>query len=97
MEPIVVHTGTTIPIMNDDIDTDQIIPKQFLKNLLKTGYENALFYNWRYLPDGSPDPKFILNAPDRQEATILITGSNFGSGSSREHAAWPLKIGGSGW
>lgn len=91
MEPIVVHTGTTIPIMNDDIDTDQIIPKQFLKNLLKTGYENALFYNWRYLPDGSPDPKFILNAPDRQEATILITGSNFGSGSSREHAAWALK------
>lgn len=91
MEPIVVHTGTTIPIMNDDIDTDQIIPKQFLKNLLKTGYENALFYNWRYLPDGSPDPKFILNAPDRQEATILITGSNFGSGFSREHAAWALK------
>ncbi|KRM02036.1 3-isopropylmalate dehydratase small subunit [Limosilactobacillus gastricus] len=91
MEPIVVHTGTTIPIMNDDIDTDQIIPKQFLKNLLKTGYENALFYNWRYLPDGRPDPKFILNAPERQAATILITGSNFGSGSSREHAAWALK------
>lgn len=91
MEPIVVHTGTTILIMNDDIDTDQIIPKQFLKNLLKTGYENALFYNWRYLPDGSPDPKFILNAPDRQEATILITGSNFGSGSSHEHAAWAFK------
>jgi len=62
-----------------------------LKNLLKTGYENALFYNWRYLPDGSPDPKFILNAPDRQEATILITGSNFGSGSSHEHAAWAFK------
>ena len=91
MEPIVVHTGTTIPIMNDDIDTDQIIPKQFLKNLLKTGYENALFYNWRYLPDGRPDPKFILNAPERQAATILITGSNFGSSSSREHAAWALK------
>ncbi|WP_295774941.1 3-isopropylmalate dehydratase small subunit [uncultured Limosilactobacillus sp.] len=91
MEPIVVHTETTIPIMNDDIDTDQIIPKQFLKNLLKTGYENALFYNWRYLPDGRPDPKFILNAPERQAATILITGSNFGSGSSREHAAWALK------
>lgn len=91
MKPIVVHTGTTIPIMNDDIDTDQIIPKQFLKNLLKTGYENALFYNWRYLPDGRPDPKFILNAPERQAATILITGSNFGSGSSREHAAWALK------
>ena len=91
MEPIVVHTGTTIPIMNDDIDTDQIIPKQFLKNLLKTGYENALLYNWRYLPDGRPDSKFILNAPERQAATILITGSNFGSGSSREHAAWALK------
>lgn len=91
MEPIVVHTGTTIPIMNDDIDTDQIIPKQFLKNLLKTGYENALFFNWRYLPDGKPNPEFILNAPERQNATILITGSNFGSGSSREHAAWALK------
>ena len=93
MEPIVVHTGTTILIMNDDIDTDQIIPKQFLKNLLKTGYENALFYNWRYLPDGSPDPKFILNAPDRQEATILIMGVVPHMNTRPGH----LKIGGSGW
>lgn len=91
MDAITVHRGTTIPLMNNNIDTDQIIPKQFLKNILKTGYGKHLFNDWRYQDDGTPDPNFILNQPDRQKATILITGNNFGCGSSREHAAWALK------
>ncbi|WP_311408208.1 3-isopropylmalate dehydratase small subunit [Liquorilactobacillus uvarum] len=91
MEAITVHTGTTIPLMNNNIDTDQIIPKQFLKNILKIGYGKHLFHDWRFLDDGSPDPSFILNHPERKGATVLISGENFGCGSSREHAAWALK------
>ncbi|KRL01815.1 3-isopropylmalate dehydratase small subunit [Liquorilactobacillus capillatus] len=91
MEAITIHEGTTIPLMNNNIDTDQIIPKQFLKNILKIGYGKHLFHDWRFLDDGRPDPKFILNHPERQGATILISGENFGCGSSREHAAWALK------
>ncbi|GAJ27344.1 3-isopropylmalate dehydratase [Liquorilactobacillus sucicola DSM 21376 = JCM 15457] len=91
MEAITVHEGTTIPLMNNNIDTDQIIPKQFLKNILKIGYGKHLFHDWRFLDDGRPDPKFILNHEERQGATILISGENFGCGSSREHAAWALK------
>lgn len=91
MQAITTITDTTVPIMKENIDTDQLIPKQFLKNILKTGYARDLFYDWRYLPGGKPNPDFILNDADRQDATILITGDNFGCGSSREHAVWALK------
>lgn len=91
MEAITVHTGKTISLMNNNIDTDQIIPKQFLKNILKVGYGQHLFHDWRFLDNGQPNPDFILNKPEHQGATILISGDNFGCGSSREHAAWALK------
>lgn len=91
MEPITTVTSTTIPIMKENIDTDQIIPKQFLKNILKVGYGKNLFYDWRYLAPNKPNPDFILNKPERQGAQILVTGDNFGCGSSREHAVWALK------
>lgn len=90
MEAFTQHNGTTVPLMNDNIDTDQIIPKSFLKRIEKTGFGEFLFDEWRYLPDRSPNPEFTLNEPQYQEATILISGDNFGSGSSREHAAWAL-------
>ncbi|MQS89539.1 3-isopropylmalate dehydratase small subunit [Companilactobacillus mishanensis] len=91
MKPITTITNTTIPIMKENIDTDQLIPKQFLKNILKTGYGKELFYDWRYLPGGKANPDFELNKPERNGASILITGDNFGCGSSREHAVWALK------
>ncbi len=92
MEPITVHTGKSVALMRNDIDTDQIIPKQFLKNILKTGYGIHAFYDWRYLKgSGRPNPDFILNQPSSKGATILVTGNNFGCGSSREHAAWAIK------
>lgn len=90
MEAFTQHTGTTVPLMNDNIDTDQIIPKSFLKRIEKTGFGEFLFDEWRYLPDRSPNPEFTLNEPQYKDATILISGDNFGSGSSREHAAWAL-------
>ena len=90
MEVLRVVTGRTVPIMNDNIDTDQLLPKQFLKRLTKTGYGKTLFYEWRY-DHGQPKTDFILNQPERQGAAILITGNNFGIGSSREHAVWALK------
>ena len=91
MEKFTVYTGTTVPFMQDNIDTDQIIPKNFLKQVDKKGFGKHLFDEWRYLEDRSPNPDFILNKPERQEATILVSGENFGSGSSREHAAWALQ------
>lgn len=91
MKAITTITDTTVPIMKENIDTDQLIPKQFLKNILKTGYGRDLFFDWRYLPGGKPNPDFILNDADRMGASILITGDNFGCGSSREHAVWALK------
>ncbi|MGL4697371.1 3-isopropylmalate dehydratase small subunit [Enterococcus larvae] len=90
MEAFTQHTGTTVPLMNDNIDTDQIIPKSFLKRIEKTGFGEFLFDEWRYLPDRSLNPEFILNEPQYQGAEFLISGDNFGSGSSREHAAWAL-------
>ena len=90
MEPFVRHTGVVAVMDRVDVDTDQIIPKQFLKRIERTGYEDALFFDWRYLPDGSPNPDFELNRPEYQGASILITGRNFGCGSSREHAPWAL-------
>lgn len=91
MEKINIIQSTSIPIMRDNIDTDQLIPKQFLKNILKTGYGKNLFYDWRYERPNKPNPDFILNKPERQGAEILIAGENFGCGSSREHAVWALK------
>ena len=92
MEKFTVYKGTTVPLMNDNIDTDQIIPKQFLKATDKTGFGKNMFFEWRYLSDGEADnPDFILNHPEYRQATILISGDNFGSGSSREHAAWAIK------
>ncbi|WP_334330481.1 3-isopropylmalate dehydratase small subunit [Companilactobacillus sp. HBUAS59699] len=91
MRPITTITKTSVPLMKDNIDTDQLIPKQFLKNILKTGYGKNLFYDWRYLDGGKPNPDFVLNKDEYKAASILITGDNFGCGSSREHAVWALK------
>lgn len=91
METFTIYTGTTVPLMNDNIDTDQILPKQFLKLIDKKGFGKYLMYEWRYLDDNyTEDPEFIFNTPPYRKATILITGDNFGAGSSREHAAWAL-------
>ena len=91
MEPFVRLTGRAAPLDRVNVDTDQIIPKQFLKRIERTGFGPFLFFDWRYLEDGrTPNPDFELNAPEHQGATILIAGKNFGCGSSREHAPWAL-------
>jgi len=90
VKAFVRHRGRLVTLPRRDVDTDQIIPKQFLKGVERTGFGPALFYDWRYRPDGSPDPAFELNSPATQGATILVTGPNFGCGSSREHAVWAL-------
>ena len=90
MHPFSKHTGRAVSLPRANIDTDQIIPKQFLKRIERTGFGPTLFFDWRYLADGTPDPTFALNRPEAAGATILITGSNFGCGSSREHAPWAL-------
>jgi 3-isopropylmalate/(R)-2-methylmalate dehydratase small subunit len=91
MEPFRIHRGSAVPLDRANVDTDQIIPKQFLKRVERSGYGDFLFYGWRYLPDGSPDPAFILNQPQFAGASILLAGRNFGCGSSREHAPWALR------
>lgn len=91
MDPFKRHTGLVAPLDRVDVDTDQIIPKQFLKSIARTGFEAGLFYDWRFRPDGTPDPDFVLNKPEYQDASILVSGRNFGSGSSREHAPWALQ------
>jgi 3-isopropylmalate/(R)-2-methylmalate dehydratase small subunit len=83
-------TGAAIPLDRVDVDTDQIIPKQFLKRVERSGYGDFLFFDWRFLPDGSQNPTFELNRPEYVGAPILLAGRNFGCGSSREHAAWAL-------
>lgn len=91
MKPFIQHTGLVAPLDAMNVDTDQIIPKQFLKRIERTGYEDVLFYDWRYLDDGkTPNPDFEMNAPRYQGASILIARNNFGCGSSREHAPWAL-------
>jgi 3-isopropylmalate/(R)-2-methylmalate dehydratase small subunit len=84
------HTGLVAPLGRANVDTDQIIPKQFLKRIERTGFGQFLFYDWRYLPDGQPNPSFVLNEPRYQGASILVADKNFGCGSSREHAPWAL-------
>jgi 3-isopropylmalate/(R)-2-methylmalate dehydratase small subunit len=84
------HTGRVAPLDRANVDTDQIIPKQFLKRIERTGFGEFLFYDWRYLPDGELNPSFVLNEPRYKGASILVAGKNFGCGSSREHAPWAL-------
>ncbi len=91
MEAFKKHSGLAAPLNRINVDTDQIIPKQFLKGIERTGFENYLFYDWRFLDNGTPDPDFVLNAPRYQSASILVAGANFGCGSSREHAPWALQ------
>ncbi len=88
-EPINTIVSKVVPLRAENIDTDRIIPARFLKAVDSDGFGKNLFYDWRYLPDGSPNPDFILNTPEGQ-GKILLTGKNFGCGSSREHAAWAL-------
>jgi len=90
MQPFTEHTGLVVPLDRADVDTDQIIPKQFLKRIERTGFGRFLFYDWRYLEDGSPNPDFVLNRPEYSGASILLARRNFGCGSSREHAPWAL-------
>ena len=91
MEPINVLTSTAVPLPLPNIDTDQIIPKQFLKRIERTGYGQFLFYDWRLDEDGAERPGFELNRQEFRGASILLAGRNFGCGSSREHAAWALQ------
>ncbi len=90
MKPFTVHTGRVAPLDRVNVDTDQIIPKQFLKRIEKTGFGQFLFYDWRFDGGGKKNPDFVLHAPRYQGATILVAGKNFGCGSSREHAVWAL-------
>lgn len=90
MEPFTTLSSKVAWLPVDNIDTDQIIPAVYLKSTTKIGLGKGLFSNWRYRADGSPDPDFVLNRPESQGAQILLTGDNFGCGSSREHAPWAL-------
>ncbi|HID34535.1 MAG TPA: 3-isopropylmalate dehydratase small subunit [Anaerolineae bacterium] len=90
MNPFTILNATAAPLRAENVDTDQIIPARFLTAVTKTGMGQGLFAAWRYLPDGSPNPDFALNRPEYAGAQILLSGKNFGSGSSREHAVWAL-------
>ena len=90
METFTKLTGLAAPLDRANVDTDQIIPKQFLKRIERTGFGEFAFFDWRYLEDGVPNPDFVLNHARYKGATILVAGRNFGSGSSREHAPWAL-------
>lgn len=90
MIPFTTHTGRVAALPRMNVDTDQIIPKQFLKRVERTGFGPFLFHDWRYRPDGSLDPTFELNVPQARGASVLLAGANFGCGSSREHAPWAL-------
>jgi len=90
VKPVTTITGTMLPLDRGDVDTDQIIPQQFLKRIERDGYGEFLFYNWAHTDDGTPSSDFVLNDPARRGARVLVTGPNFGCGSSREHAPWAL-------
>ncbi len=91
MEPFKTFRGVIATLDRANVDTDQIIPKQFLKSIARTGFGENLFFDWRYLPDGRPNPDFALNQPQFQKASILVARNNFGCGSSREHAVWAIQ------
>ncbi|QKY71692.1 3-isopropylmalate dehydratase small subunit [Lentibacillus sp. CBA3610] len=91
MEPIRKHEGAVVPLNRANVDTDQIIPKQFLKRIERSGFGQFLFYNWRFDENGDARDDFVLNKPAYQNGTILLAGENFGCGSSREHAPWSLE------
>ncbi len=91
MQSFTTHTGKVALLARDNVDTDQIIPKQFLKRIERTGYGDVLFFDWRYDAAGKPNPEFPLNAAKYKGASILLAGKNFGCGSSREHAVWALR------
>lgn len=91
MRAVTVIEGTMLPLPRANVDTDQIMPKQFLKRVERTGYGQYLFWDWKRTPDGEPDPDFPLNQLRYRDARVLVAGPNFGSGSSREHAPWGLQ------
>ncbi|MGO8795725.1 MAG: 3-isopropylmalate dehydratase small subunit [Candidatus Sulfotelmatobacter sp.] len=90
MKPFTVHRGRVAPLDRVNVDTDQIIPKQFLKRIERTGFGQFLFYDWRFSADGKKNAAFVLDEPHYAGASILVAGKNFGCGSSREHAVWAL-------
>jgi len=90
MEPFIRHTGIVAPVDRVNVDTDAIVPKQFLKRIERSGFGQFLFYEWRFDENGNPNPDFELNKPRYQGASILISRANFGCGSSREHAPWAI-------
>jgi 3-isopropylmalate/(R)-2-methylmalate dehydratase small subunit len=90
MEPFIKHTGLVAPIDRVNVDTDQMVPKQFLKALTRDGFGRILFYDWRYLAGEKPNPDFVLNYPRFEGASVLLAQANFGCGSSREHAPWAI-------
>ena len=91
MQPFTTHTGLVVPLDRSDVNTDDIIPKQFLKRIERTGFGEFLFFDWRYHNDGSNNPEFVLNRPEYAGASVLLARRNFGCGSSREHAPWALE------
>ena len=90
MEPFRIHTGIVAPLDRTNVDTDQIIPKQFLKRVERSGFGKFVFFDWRCAPDGTLKTDFVLNQPRYRGASVLVAGRNFGCGSSREHAPWAL-------
>jgi 3-isopropylmalate/(R)-2-methylmalate dehydratase small subunit len=91
MNPVTTIRGTMVSLDRADVDTDQIIPQQFLKRIERDGYGEFLFYNWAHTDDGTPSSDFVINDPARRGAKVLVAGPNFGCGSSREHAPWALQ------
>jgi 3-isopropylmalate/(R)-2-methylmalate dehydratase small subunit len=90
MEPFTEVKGIVAPMDRPNVDTDQIVPARYLKRIERTGWGEVLFYDWRNKADGTPNPEFVLNQPEYKQASVLVAGRNFGSGSSREHAVWAI-------
>src|SRR6202162_4306880 len=90
MKPFLTHTGLVLPLDRVNVDTDQMVPKQFLKALTREGFGKNLFFDWRYLRGQKPNPEFVLNFPRYKSASVLLARANFGCGSSREHAPWAI-------